>query len=156
MNARATSTVLAALLVASLTGCTFLAAQTNQKHYDPSDGIGTTVGSVDVRNALLVTEDGEVANLSVSIVNTGAENVSLQVSWMDASGDQASQDVFVQAGETSTFGTDPQIILSGIDSAPGELFPVFFQYGSEQGHQILVPVLDGTLSEYTDLVPASE
>ena len=35
------------------------------------------------------------------------------------------------------------------------LFPVFFQYGEVPGSEIKVPVLDGSLAEYADLVPAA-
>ena len=154
MRARATSMLLAALVAVSLTGCTFGAAQTNQKPYDASDGIGSTFGSVDVRNALLVSEDGQTANLSVSLINTSLQNVALKVSWTTKAG-TTERNVYIAAGETLSLGTAKnQFLLHDIDSHPGSLFPVYFQYGAEPGRQMQLPVLDGSLPSYTALVPS--
>lgn len=154
MRARATSLLLAALVAVSLTGCTFGAAQTNQKPYDASDGIGSNLGGIAVRNALLVSEDGQTANLSVSLINTSQQNVALKVSWKTKAG-TTERNVYIAAGSTQTLGmAKNQFLLHDIDSHPGSLFPVYFQHGSEPGRQIQVPVLDGSLPSYTSLVPS--
>lgn len=148
------SAVLSALVVATaLSGCTFSAVQANQKAYDPSDGIGENIGDLAVRNAILVTDDGETANLVVNIVNDGVENVSLAVSWETEAG-RAERNVYIKAGGTLAFGEPTnQIILTGLDAQPGSLFPVYFQYGDVEGRDVAVPVLDGELAEYADYVP---
>jgi hypothetical protein len=52
------------------------------------------------------------------------------------------------------FGENGQLFLPGIDTPPGGLLPVYFQYGDEQGRQVRVPVLDGALyPDYADLLP---
>ena len=155
MSARATSFVLAGLLMAGLTGCTFSAVQANQKFYDPSDGVGATVGDVDVRNALLISEDGETANFVVSFINSSSKSVTLNVSW-EVGSERVDRRVSIDAGTSRSFGNSSEPIeFEGIDTAPGDLFPVYFQYGSNEGEELLVPVLDGALPEYADLVPES-
>lgn len=153
MRVRATSAIVGVLLLAGLTGCSFLAPQTNQKPYDPSDGIGVTLGRIDVRNALLISDDGKTANLSVSVINTSTAAATVQVSWKGASG-TVDRNVYVKAGGTQTFGSpENQIILNGVDAKLGSLFPVYFQHGTSEGKELMVPVLDGTLQEYSTLVP---
>lgn len=155
MRSRSTAVAVAAVLIASLTGCTFGATQSTLQPYDPSDGIGTNVGDVQIRNALLISDDGEVATLSVNLINSGAQNVALQVSWESDTG-RTSENVSLDAGSTLSLGTPTNpLTLSGIDAAPGSLFPVYFQYGDIPGSEIRVPVLDGSLPEYADLVPTS-
>ena len=156
MRNRVASALLTALIVSgALSGCTFSAVQATEKQYDPSDGIGETVGDIAVRNALLITADGETANLVVNFVNEGVTNVALTVSW-DTEAGQVERNVYIKAGGTGAYGGEKnQIILSGIDAQPGSLFPVFFQYGDEQGRDVAVPVLDGQLEEYSALVPGS-
>lgn len=156
MRSRATSIAAAGLVLLSLTGCTFAAVQANQKPYDPSDGFGTTLGDVAIRNAILVTDEGNIGNLAVSFVNTGESNVRLVVSWENETG-RVERNVYVS--QNSTLSTGPEgnrFLLKGIDADPGSLFPVFFQYGDEPGEELPVPVLDGTLEEYSDLVPTVE
>ncbi len=150
---RATTIVLAGILAASLTGCTFNAVQATQKAYDPSDGFGTTIGNLEVRNAMLFTEDGEVANLAVALVNSGQQNLQVQVSWETEAGRQ-SRNVYIPAGAVRSLGADNnQFLLQGIDAPAGSLFPVYFQYDTEPGEELPVPVLAGELTEYEDLVP---
>lgn len=156
LRSRVTAAVIGVIVTASgLTGCTFSAVQANQKAYNPSDGIGETIGAVKVRNALLVTGDGKTANLVVNIANDGVKNVQVHLSWKTSAG-RASRNVAVAAGGAVGFGaTGNQIILSNVDAPAGSLFPVFFQYGTQEGRDITVPVLDGQLKEYSALVPTA-
>jgi len=150
----------AASLLLSTAGCSFFAPQATLKHYDPSDGVGTSVGQVKVRNALLLTKDGQDASFLVNLINDGEKtvNVLIQYDGTTASGKTGKVDTRVQldAGEVKTFGSSDtrQLLFNGIDSEPGSLFPVFVQYGTQTGEQLLVPVLDGSLSEYSKLLPS--
>jgi len=58
-NRWAMTTALAAALMVGTTGCTFDAEIATNIPYEPSDGTGTEVGDIAVRNALLITDDGE-------------------------------------------------------------------------------------------------
>ena len=161
MRARIAATVvLAASLLLSTTGCSFFAPQATLKHYDPSDGVGTTVGQVKVRNALLLTKDGQQASFLVNLINDGENtvNVLIQYDGTTADGAPGKVDTRVQldAREVKTFGSSDtrQLLFSGINSKAGSLFPVFVQYGTQTGEQLLVPVLDGSLPEYSKLLPS--
>ena len=73
--------VLASALILGVTGCTFTAEIATQKDYDPSDGVGATIGKIAIRNVLLVTNDQGEANLVMSVVNTSGADVSLLVQY---------------------------------------------------------------------------
>jgi hypothetical protein len=156
----AASVVLAATLLLSTTACAFLATQSTLKKYDPSDGVGTTIGQVKVRNALLLTKDGSEGSLLINLINDGTKTVSVLIQYdgTAADGTSGKVDTRVQldAGEVRTFGSSDtrQLILSGIDAKPGALFPVYVQYGTLTGQELMVPVLDGSLSEYSTLLPS--
>ena len=161
MRARIAATVIvAASLLLSTAGCSFFAPQATLKHYDPSDGVGTTVGNLKVRNALLLTNDGQQASFLVNLINDSEKtvNVLIQYDGTTASGASGKVDTRVQldAREVKTFGSSDtrQLLFSGINSKAGSLFPVFVQYGTLTGEQLLVPVLDGSLPEYSKLLPS--
>ena len=64
------------------TGCTFIAQQATLIQYDPSDGIGTQVGNVAVRNAIaLINEDGHAVSLMVTLVNESSKFVTLDLQY---------------------------------------------------------------------------
>jgi len=44
--------------------------------------------------------------------------------------------------------------MPGLDIVPGSLLPVYFQYGDEEGKELLVPVLTNALESYSTLTPA--
>ncbi|MFP7835201.1 hypothetical protein [Marisediminicola sp. LYQ134] len=155
MRRRATSIVLAATAALALSGCTFTAVQATQKVYDPSDGVGATVGSVRVLNTMLLTDDGETGNLVTSFVNTGQQNVAMSVSWEGPNG-RVDRNVYIPAGTVRDLGTGGnQFLLRGIDAELGGLFPVYFQY-DDSAEELRVPVLDGDRPEYADLVPTTD
>lgn len=159
MRARiAASVVLAAGLLLGTSGCAFFAPQSTLIRYDPSDGIGTQVGNVKVRNALLLTQDGERASLLINFINDGNTPVDLTVQYTLKPGGTTTTTVHLKAGQVKTFGDSEshQLVLQGIDKKPGELYPIFFQYGGHTGSQVLVPILDGTWSTYAGLLPTAK
>jgi hypothetical protein len=62
----------------------------------------------------------------------------------------------VAAGETKEIGAagETLILFRDLNSIPGSLYPLYFQYGAQTGLPLRVPVLDGGLPEYADLTPA--
>ncbi len=158
MRARiAASVVLAAALLLGTSGCAFFSPQSTLLRYDPSDGVGTAVGSVKVRNAFLLTKDGERASMLVNFINDGTTSVDLTVQYSLKPGGKTTTIVHLKPGQVKTFGkseTD-QFILQGIDKKPGTLYPVWFQYGYHTGVQLLLPILDGTWSQYKGLLPTA-
>ncbi|WP_241981393.1 hypothetical protein [Cryobacterium algoritolerans] len=150
------SVVLAAGVLLGTSGCNLLAPQSTTKHYDASDGVSGNVGDLAIRNAIVLSEDGTAGNLIVTVVNAGDSAHSLNVQFTGNAG-KVTQKVTVKAGSTTSFGTKntPVIALDAITAQPGSLFPVFFQYGNETGVELLVPVLNGTLGQYSTLVPTA-
>ena len=147
--------VLSAALVLGTSGCTFAAEIATQKDYDPSDGVGVTLGDIAVRNVMLITNEEGQANLVMSVVNTGEADVSLQVQY-DGEGNEVTELLDVPSLPALTrFGDDPAagVIIEGSDVIAGSLVPLYFQHGAVPGELVLVPVLDGELPEYELLVP---
>jgi hypothetical protein len=155
----ATSVALALAVAFGTAGCGFIAPQATTKQYDASDGVSGSVGSIDVRNAIIVTDakGGTVGNLVVTLVNTDSKSHRVAIS---AGGDSSSAaHVTVQPGQVKQLGKDPEsgsssnVLIPEFSTKPGGLFSVYFQYGDETGVNLKVPVLDGGLPEYANLVP---
>ena len=68
----AASIILAGAVLIGTSGCVFITKQATLIQYDPSDGIGASVGNVEVRNALgIAGEDGDAISLMITLINTG-------------------------------------------------------------------------------------
>jgi len=151
----AASIVLAASVALGVAGCDFIAPQATTKHYDASDGVGGNVGDISVRNALLITDSkGGPANLVTTLINTGDKSHRLLIE-SSQDGSKGGQYVTVEPGQSLKVGVSkhPRVVFRSIDATPGALHRVYFQYGSETGLQLLVPVLTGTLDSYSTLTP---
>ncbi|HEY8589074.1 MAG TPA: hypothetical protein VIL55_05950, partial [Naasia sp.] len=74
----------------------------------------------------------------------------------EASGGRMTVDVDIPARSTVTFGWQDteQLVLEGIETAAGDLFPVYFLSGDAEGIELQLPVLDTTLAEYSSLAPS--
>lgn len=143
--------------VALLAGCSTFSAQTTTLQYTPSDGAQTDLGGgVGIRNAIVLSEgSGAEAALVGVLVNSGTEDATVDLSSDDLSGLDTTVDV--PAGESVMLGPDDEDTEPGTtDLVPGRL--AYLILSSEVGEATLpVPVLDGSLPEYADLVPdASE
>lgn len=153
-NRLAASIALAAALLLATTGCTFGANIATEKEYDPSDGVGTEVGELLVRNALLIGDDPETLNLVVTVVNPSNVGKRLSIQWSDGS-ERVTEIVVISANGRTAFGGpgQDQILVTGSTDVIGGLVPIFLSYGTVPGVELLVPVLDGSLPEYELLVP---
>jgi hypothetical protein len=154
----AASVVLAAGVLLGSTGCAFFSPVATQLPYEPSDGVSTTVGDIKVRNAMAITDDGTDVNLVMVVVNSGtkAATVNFEYGFSEGgSGIKQTDHVNIAPGETLSYGNGedaPTKILDGANVELGGLMPIFVQYGDETGKEMLVPVLDGSLPGYEDLV----
>ncbi len=153
----AASIALAAALLLATTGCTFGSPIATEKEYDPSDGVGTEVGELAVRNALLIGDDPQTLNLVMTVVNPSDVGKRLSVQWTDGS-ERVTEVVLIPANGRTAFGgaEQPQILVTGSTDLIGGLVPLFLSYGTAPGVELLVPVLDGTLPEYELLVPSGD
>ncbi|MBD8467121.1 MULTISPECIES: hypothetical protein [unclassified Plantibacter] len=153
MKARLIASIVVAGAVAlGMSGCNLIAPQATLKHYDASDGVGVTVGSVAVRNAIVVSDDGETGNLVFSVANRDdrAHTVLIEIEGKDE-----QFQVLAEPGLTTFDGSganDP-LRIESLGTQPGAVLDVFFQYGDETGATASVPVLTGQLLEYSTLVP---
>ncbi len=159
MKARlAASAALALGIVIGGSGCAMLTYQATTEPYDASDGVSTDVGELELRNILVISDHGVAGNLVMTVVNNGTEDRELTVEYGDGG---EAEPIEIAAGSTVAFGVDDAestdvlkpVLLPTIDTMPGALIPLYFQYEGAEGSEIQVPVLDGTLPEYRALVP---
>ncbi|MFE5671274.1 hypothetical protein ACFQ58_06630 [Agromyces sp. NPDC056523] len=153
MKARlAASAALALGIAIGGSGCAMATYQATTEKYDPSDGISADLGTIELRNMLVVSDDGEEGSLVAAIVNTGEDDATVEFEVVD-SGERFEVDV--DAGEVVSLGAgdeDP-LVIEDLGAEVGGLVTIYAQHGSEEGQELQVPVLDGRLPEYEDLVP---
>jgi len=147
----ATAAAIAALVILGVAACAPIASL---KPYDASDGVSTTVGQVKVLNALVLTKSGKDGNLLFSAYNPSDEPVELNVQYDDG-GSRTTVVATLKADATTDFGygKNGQFLLAGLGKKPGSLAHIYFQYGEEEGSELTVPVLDGSLPQYQNLLP---
>ena len=155
----AASVALSALVLTGATGCTFITPQATTIGYSASDGvnIANDSGPVAVRNAMVIADEtGMLGNLVAGLVNGTDEDavVTIELQGLEPF------EVEVGAGETVSLGANEEPLL--LDSneaegeplfAPGSTVEIYFQSGDGTGAAASVPVLDGALPYYADLVP---
>ncbi|BDZ37517.1 DNA modification methylase [Microbacterium suwonense] len=143
---------LGAAIALGTTGCTFITHQATTNVYPASDGVNveSTGGPVVVRNALIIaTDDGSAGNLVAALINESDKTTSLSVT---VEGKQLQ--VRVPAGETVSLGANEEpLLIENLDVKPGATVEVLFRSGADEADPLQVPVLDGTLPYYRDLVP---
>ncbi len=150
------SAALSALVLLGATGCTFISPQATTIEYSASDGVNVAAssGPLDVRNVFIVAnEDGSVGNLVGAIVNPGEDRETLTISFQDID----PFTITVPAGGRVSLGADAEPLrIVDLDTMPGATIDIHFQSGDATGATAAVPVLDGTLPYYADLVPQED
>ncbi|WP_312168769.1 DNA modification methylase [Microbacterium sp.] len=151
------SAAISALVLLGATGCTFISPQSTKIEYSASDGvnISDSDGPLDVRNAFIVAnEDGSVGNFIGAVVNPTLDKATLTIT---VAGLEPIE-VPVAAGKTISFGTadEEPLRIDDLDTMPGATIEIHFQSGDGAGTKADVPVLDGTLPYYADLVPTEK
>lgn len=149
------SIVLGTAVVLTATGCNMLAPQATTLQYNPGDGMSVNTGTIQVLNALVISEDGEDGNLVVAFYNKDEENDATIFIEFGENGQGGEAAMEIPAGSLVSLGGDYEdpLLLEGIDTQPGGRLPMYFQSGDGEGQLVLVPVLDGSLPYYADLVP---
>jgi hypothetical protein len=155
MNIRKFATVaVAASLLLGTAGCTFMNPIASRIDYAPSDGTQVNFENVDARNFIYLSDGNGHAALFGSLVNRGIEATTVKLQYTDATSSEKKETSYTLLPQQKLdFGynnTSPlQFNLGG---KPGATVTVFVIAGSETGKAMNVPVLDGTLAEYSDLV----
>ncbi|MGO2746381.1 DNA modification methylase [Microbacterium sp.] len=151
------SAAVSALVLLGTTGCTFLTPQaTSIDPYNVSDGVNVpdSEGPLDIRNAMVIaTEDGSTGNLIAAVVNatSNAETLIIEIEGLEP------LRLHVGAGDTVSLGANAEPLrIDDFDTMPGATVEMYFQSGDATGATAEIPVLDGTLPEYSDLVPAEQ
>ena len=147
MNSRATIAALTVGATLFLSGCSFAADVTTSNEYDPSDGLGTTVGAISTENFLLVSEgEGEPAVLVGSLYNSNRDE-ALKVTLTLG---ETTETVVIDPLTKVLFGVNDNAteVLTVSPANPGGLAEVTIGVEGESAETKLIPVLDGTLPEY--------
>lgn len=157
MKYRAVASVaLAAALAGGLAGCNLVSPQSTTIQYDASDGVGLSVGDLELRNILiLVNPETEGPQTTGSLIGTVVNHAEI-AGVIDVTIDGAAAQIPIdpQTGLTQVgYGDGEQILLEGAVLELGGDAEVTFTGPTGSTETIAVPVLDGTLDEYSTLVP---
>jgi hypothetical protein len=149
-SVRLTSAVGTLLLGGALAGCSATNQITTQDSYAASDGVQVEIGDVQGENLLLVAAEADAPGaLQGALTNRGDDTVTVSVST-----DGDAEQIRVRAGETVLLGgTEGEDVVLSTPDAPGALTTLTLSSGPGGTQEVRVPVLDGTLPEYADLVP---
>ncbi|MEV7973800.1 hypothetical protein [Cellulomonas sp. NPDC089187] len=147
---RRVSAVAAVALAAALSGCSVTNQITSQLEYDASDGVGAALGDVSAENLLLIAAGiDEPGALQGALSNRGDQAALVELT---LGGDSTT--VRVPAGTTVLLGgTEGEEVLLVTPKAPGATADLTLSTSAAGAQTLPLPVLDGTLPEYTDLVP---
>jgi len=147
-----TRAAVVAMAALALTACSTINPITTSKEYQASDGVSVDLGdSAKGINMLVMTTAVEApAVLTGSIHNSGNDELLVQIT-IDG---VVATDVTVAPDATVQLGTGAeQTLVQGTSpSAPGGLAPVVFSTAEVGAVAVEVPVVDGTLNPYQDVV----
>lgn len=134
----------------SVTGCGYINAQQTSHQYAASDGVKADLGSLELRNIAIVSTGADKKGRVIGAVfNQSSSDATLVID--GANGAQTS--IPVKAGaETYLNEESDSAILSTTGGNPGSLVTVSISAGSDSA-KLQVPVLDGSLVEYTKYLP---
>ncbi len=141
-----------ALLAVGLLGLTACAPTMTLNGYAPSDGTRVDLSdSLRAVNLLVVaSEQGGEGNVQGALANHTDEAVTFTLTVDGA----APVRIEVDPASTVFLGGDggEEVVLGTVAEAPGAFLDAAIEAGGES-KQFQLPVLDGTLAEYADLVP---
>ena len=153
-NRKLATAIIAASLLLGTTGCTFMNPIASRIEYAPSDGAQVSLSSVDARNFIYLSDGNGHAALFGSLVNRGLSSTSVKLQYTDAASSEKKEAFYtLLPSQKLDFGYNGTSALNfDLGGKPGQTVTVFVVAGTETGKAMSVPVLDGTLSEYSELV----
>ncbi|YCK79384.1 hypothetical protein M1D32_15400 [Arthrobacter sp. D3-16] len=144
----------AALGVGLLTsGCGYTNSQQTSQQYQQSDGINADLGPLELRNMLIVSNgEDQPGRVIGAVYNSSSQDVTLTLNGAEGS----QTEVPVKASSyTRLNDTSDEAILSTTGGIPGSLVDVkISENGTNVSNTVKVPVLDATLPEYKEYLPA--
>lgn len=145
---------LAALACAAvlLAGCSTINPITTDMHYQPSDGFEVAIGEdAKAMNLLVISSAAEAPAVLTGTVYNGDFD-ALDVSFsLDGT---TFVDVTVPALGTVVLGPDGTLVVGTSTAAPGGIAQILIRSDVTGQFAAPVPVVDGTLPEYRDIVEA--
>jgi hypothetical protein len=143
-----TALLATALTVVALSGCSLSRNVSSLDPYSPSDGVISDIGSLKVRNVLLIKSEGPQAVLIGSFVNSSDTAISANIQTVDQDNNRTIYkfEVGPKAKYDLGYGGNLGILLE-ITEGPGSMHTIFVSDGMNP-IQLAVPVLDGSLAEY--------
>ena len=149
-NRRIAAIALAATVLFGTSACSITGNVPTLQMYSASDGVNGDTSSVAFRN-FIVLSNGTVSELIGSAINTTQKDVSFSLSHQGAAGNQTAS-YSLKAGQKLDFGYNGQSAIAVANAGKaGEVTVVGAAEGSDS-IKLNVPILDGTLPQYTDLV----
>ena len=145
----------ALVLALTVAGCSATNPITSLHPYSPSDGIRVELSETLTAENLLVISaaEGAAGSFIDGLTNSSGDDVRVTVAAQGA--DDVT--VHVPAGVTVLLGSadDAPAELDTVGVPPGAVLPVTISTPQGGSHEVSLPVLDGTLPEYADLVPTA-
>ncbi len=140
--------------VLSATGCSYINPQSTDQVYSASDGVRTDLGSLELRNILIVsTGKDQPGRVLGAVYNTSSSDITLSI----AGSGGAETKIMVKANGHQLLSQDQtSATLSTVSVIPGAVEKVTLSQNGDKGPQtqeLTVPVLDGTLKEYQQYLP---
>ncbi|MDN6124635.1 MAG: hypothetical protein L0I80_12340 [Brevibacterium sp.] len=158
---RAALAVAALALVIPVSGCASLLSphQTAEYSYNAGDGAWGSVGDVEVRGLMLITDESGKgpAQLFFTLINKGdsSASVSLDVGGKKTTESVKAGETFVQDPESPSTDSSEPIIVDGLKAKPGDLAEVNVKVGGDET-TIKAQVLSGALPYYEGYVPTEK
>lgn len=152
MNARkiiAGIAISAAVLVGT-TGCSLNHNVDSLQVYAPSDGSQIDLGAVKFRNFIYLTKGG-FGKLIGTVVNSSDKDIQVAFEYTDFDMPFKTDPITISAGETLPLGSNPAVPGLEITTVgrAGDLISIWLFVDGGTGTELRVPVLDGTLEQYT-------
>ena len=144
----------AALGIGLLTsGCGYINSQQTNEQYQASDGIVTDLGPLKLSNFMIVSNgEDEPGRVIGAVYNSSSQDVKLTVN--GAEGSQTEIPVKANSYVLLNNETD-EAVLSTTGGIPGSLVDIkITESGTNVSNTVKVPVLDTTLPEYKEYLPA--
>lgn len=146
------------LTIAALAGCSATNPIQTMDDYSASDGVRVAVGEVRGTNLMILSgAQDEAGVLHGALVNDGDEDVVVTLTFGEEGTDSAT--VPVPARSTVTLDgtsseTSAAVEVAAVSSPPGGIEDLTLSSDVAGTVKVGVPVLDGTLSQYAEDVPA--
>ena len=156
---RAALAVAALALVIPVSGCASLLSphQTAEYHYNGGDGASGSVGDVEVRGLMLITDEkgSGPAQLFFTLINKGdsTAKVSVEVADTTVSESIKAGDTFVQDPKSPETSSKEVVTVDSLKAKPGDLVDVTVKNGSDE-KVIQTQLLTDVLPYYEEYVPS--